>query len=50
MIVKKYKQFFEILLLQSGLQIKHSLVKSNHSCPYISYVKDNMTRRETILV
>ena len=48
MVVKKYKYFFQILLLQYGLQIKYSFVKSEHSHHYKSYVKSKMTRKELI--
>ena len=36
MIVKKYKYFFEILILQSGLQIKYNFIKLKHLHPYNS--------------
>ena len=50
MIVKIYKYFFEILLLQSGLQIKYSLVKSKHSHLYKNYAKWKMTKTGTIFI
>ena len=36
MIVKKIQVFLQVLVLQSGLQIKHSFVKSEHLHHYMS--------------